>query len=307
MTMQFPFSRNLLRQGVMGLALCGTALAMAAPQTSASAVLASGAGVSVTAEDVQADAQRIPPEVRSELLARPNNVRQIADNLLVRRVMAQKAQAQGLENSAEVKAALRVARDKILSDAWLAKLDAGNTPVAAAAEGQARNMYNAHPERFAVEEQVHVRHILISGADDTARATAEKLLKELRGGGDFAALAKEHSADKGSGARGGDLGFFGREKMVPEFEQVAFALKQGELSGIVQTKFGYHILQLLERKPAGKQPYADVREALVKEVVEKAQSEARVAAADAIRKEAKVDDAAVQAFTQSQVTQPKAK
>src|SRR5256885_15002081 len=80
-------------------------------------------------------------------------------------------------------------------------------------------LFRSHPERFAVEEQVHVRHILIAGTDDAARAQAEKLVAELRGGADFAALAKERSADKGSAARGGDLGFFGKDKMVPEFEQ----------------------------------------------------------------------------------------
>lgn len=306
--MQFPFSRHVLRHGFLGLALCAPVLALAAqPAVAASpAVLASGAGVSVTVDDLQADAQRIPPEVRSGLLARPQNVSQIADNLLVRRVMAQKAQAQGLDKSASAQAALNVARDKILSDAWLAKIDADNTPSATAAEGQARNIYKAHPERFAVEEQVHVRHILIAGTDDAARTQAEKLVADLRGGADFAALAKERSADKGSAARGGDLGFFGKGKMVPEFEQAAFALKKNEISGPVQSKFGFHVLQLLDRKPAGQQAFAEVRDALVKEVIEQAQAEGRVAAANAIRKEFKVDEAAVQAYSQSQAAQPKA-
>lgn len=308
MTMQFPLSRHTLRQGFLSLALCTPVLALAAqPAASQSAVvLASGAGVSVTVDDLQADAQRIPPEVRAGLLARPQNVSQIADNLLVRRVMAQKAQAQGLDKSASVQAALNVARDKILSDAWLAKIDADNTPSATAAEGQARNIYKAHPERFAVEEQVHVRHILIAGTEDAARTQAEKLVADLRGGADFAALAKERSADKGSAARGGDLGFFGKDKMVPEFEQAAFALKKNEISGPVQSKFGFHVLQLLDRKPAGQQAFAEVRDALVKEVIEQAQAEGRVAAANAIRKEFKVDEAAVQAYSQSQAAQPKA-
>ncbi|WP_244160432.1 peptidylprolyl isomerase [Delftia lacustris] len=308
MTMQFPFSRHVLRHSLLGLALCAPVLALAAqPAAAASpAVLASGAGVSVTVDDLQADAQRIPPEVRSGLLARPQNVSQIADNLLVRRVMAQKAQAQGLGNSASAQAALNVARDKILSDAWLAKIDADNTPSAAVAESQAHNIYKAHPERFAVEEQVHVRHILIAGTEDAARTQAEKLVADLRGGADFAALAKERSADKGSAARGGDLGFFGKDKMVPEFEQAAFALKKNEISGPVQSKFGFHVLQLLDRKPAGQQAFAEVRDALVKEVIEQAQAEGRVAAANAIRKEFKVDEAAVQAYSQSQAAQPKA-
>ena len=96
-------------------------------------------------------------------------------------------------------------------------------------------------------KQVRVSHILISAEDDEedapARKKAEELLKQVRGGANFAELAAEHSNDIGSAQRGGDLGFFGKGKMVPEFEEVAFTLKPGQISDLVRTPFGYHILK----------------------------------------------------------------
>jgi len=81
-----------------------------------------------------------------------------------------------------------------------------------------------------------------------SKAKAEEVLAKLRAGGDFAALAKEHSGDPSNKDRGGDLGWFGRGMMVKPFEDAAFALKPGELSGIVETQFGYHIIKLEERR-----------------------------------------------------------
>ncbi len=96
-------------------------------------------------------------------------------------------------------------------------------------------------------QQVRVSHILISAEDDeediAARKKAEGLLKQIRGGANFAALAAEHSNDIGSAQRGGDLGFFGKGKMVPEFEEAAFALKPGQISDLIRTPFGYHIIK----------------------------------------------------------------
>ena len=102
-------------------------------------------------------------------------------------------------------------------------------------------------ERVTDTDQVRVSHILVSvrspDEEPAARAKAQDLMQQLQSGADFAQLARQHSDDPGSAAAGGDLGFFGRGKMMPEFEKAAFALKPGELSDPVVTPFGYHIIR----------------------------------------------------------------
>lgn len=271
----------------------------AAPQASigASPVLLEGKGITITRQDMLADSLRMPPEMRPLVLSRPQNVKQIASNLYVLRTMAKMAQEQGLDRDPKVAAIVQVARDKALADAWLAALDEKNTPTVEAAEKQARTIYLAHPERFKVGEEVRASHILVAGKDADAKAQAERLLAELKNGADFAALAQERSADKGSGARGGDLGFFGKDRMAPEFEAAAFALqKPGELSGVVQTQFGYHIIRLEERKPARTKTFDEARDELVQGIRASAAQDVRAQVAEQIRKDAQFNDSAVDAF-----------
>lgn len=279
------------------IGLLAAPLAAAMPSWSADPVLMQGSGVAVTASDVRVDALRIPPEQRAKALAQPQGVAQMVSNLYARRVLADKAQADGLANDPIVQGALRLARDRVLSDALLARVDKDATPNDAALEALARNMYDAEPTRFKAGEQVRVRHILISGADEAARAKAEKLLAELQAGADFSERAKAESADKGSGARGGDLGYFERGRMVPAFETAAFALREpGQLSGLVQTQFGFHILQFEGRKPEGIRPFEEVRQSLMNDARQKLQHDARLALVEQLRSGATLDQAAVDAF-----------
>jgi len=141
---------------------------------------------------------------------------------------------------------------------------------------QVKSYYDEHThDRFAVPEQIRARHILVkvpSDADETARAEARKkatdLLAKLHAGGDFAALAKKHSDDPGSAALGGDLGTFSRGRMVPSFEAAAFALEPGQLSDVVESPFGLHIIKVEEKRPAGVRPFDEVREEIVKTLAE---------------------------------------
>ncbi len=124
---------------------------------------------------------------------------------------------------------------------------------------EVQKFYDANSERMVEPEGVHARHILIqveaeSGpeARTAQRERAEEIRQKLVGGADFAALARESSDDKGSGARGGDLGWLPRGRTVPPFEQAAFALEPGKLSELVETRFGFHLIEVLEKRAAGK-------------------------------------------------------
>jgi peptidyl-prolyl cis-trans isomerase C len=131
---------------------------------------------------------------------------------------------------------------------------------------QIADFYAKNPDQFKESEKVRASHILISAAKDAdaatkaaARARAEGILKELKSGKDFAALAKQHSQDPGSGAQGGDLGFFEQGQMVGPFNDAAFSMKPGATSGIVETDFGYHIIRVVERQEGRSVPLDEVR------------------------------------------------
>lgn len=265
--------------------------------------------VQVSADDVAADILRIPAEVRPQVLTQTKTMNQLVTNLYTRRALAERAHVEGLDKRADVAAALALARDKVLSDALLAfVVDKGNTPPDDKALALARTMYQADAKAFQLPEQVRIRHILITAGkdkDDTAAAQqARDLLAQLRAGGDFAALAKEHSADPGSAAKGGELGFFAQGRMVPEFDEAAFKLqKPGDLSDVVKTQFGYHILQLQERKPAGQQSFDEVKEGLLAKVKQTEVQKGRVELAEQLEATMKLDEPAVKA-TIEKLTQP---
>jgi len=122
--------------------------------------------------------------------------------------------------------------------------------------------HRAHIDRYSAPEEVRARHILVSPdgegpeADARARAEAESLLARVRAGEDFGALARQHTDDPATRDVGGDLGFFGRGAMLDAFERAVFALRPGEVSDVVRTEVGYHIIQLTEHRPAVAQPLA---------------------------------------------------
>jgi peptidyl-prolyl cis-trans isomerase C len=134
---------------------------------------------------------------------------------------------------------------------------------------EAKGYYDSHAKEYEVPEQVRASHILVSTQPKdpngdpnqlkvAAKEKADKLLKQVKDGGDFAAIAKE-SSDCPSSAQGGDLGLFTRGRMVKAFEDAAFAMKVGDVSDIVETQFGYHIIKVTERKDAGVTPFEEAK------------------------------------------------
>jgi peptidyl-prolyl cis-trans isomerase C len=122
--------------------------------------------------------------------------------------------------------------------------------------------YEKNPDKFKQPDAVRASHILIivppeadARAKAALKARAEEALKAAKSGQDFGTLAKQYSQD-GSASRGGDLGFFPRGQMVPEFDKAAFSMQPGEISGLVQTQFGYHIIKVTERRNGGVVPFA---------------------------------------------------
>ncbi|MGA1876045.1 MAG: peptidylprolyl isomerase [bacterium] len=131
---------------------------------------------------------------------------------------------------------------------------------------EVEDFYRNNPKEFQKQEQVRASHILIAvEADESDDARAQKRLKlaglkgEIANGADFSTLAGQHS-DCPTKSKGGDLGFFEKGEMVPAFEEVAFTLKPGEVSDIVETQFGYHLIKVTDRKPAHAVPLEQVKD-----------------------------------------------
>jgi peptidyl-prolyl cis-trans isomerase D len=136
-------------------------------------------------------------------------------------------------------------------------------------DAQVQDYYNAHKDEYRTPERVHARHILLSTANKPKeevpkiQAQAEALLKQIKSGGDFAELAKKNSQDPGSAQKGGDLGWVSRGQMVKNFEDAVFTLKPNEISNVVTTEYGFHIIQVLEKQPAHLQTLDEVKPAII--------------------------------------------
>ncbi len=145
--------------------------------------------------------------------------------------------------------------------------------------------YNSHLDEYKQEEQVHARHILLKIDDSRTAEAAEGAIlaarKRIDAGEDFAKLATELSDDPASKPRGGDLGFFGRGRMIKEFEEAAFNAEPNSLVGPIRTSFGFHLIQVLEKRPAGQKPFAEA-EAQIRSrlAAERADSQAQTKAAE---------------------------
>ena len=163
-------------------------------------------------------------------------------------------------------------------------------------EEEAKKFYTDNEKQFQVPEQIRASHILINidpNADDPnaakakAKVKAEDLLKKIKDGADFAELAKANS-DCPSKAKGGDLDFFTKGQMVAPFENAAFALKPGELSDIVETSYGYHIIKVTDHKDAGQTPFEQAKASLIEQLTEVKRSEAAQKYIESLKSKAKI-------------------
>jgi peptidyl-prolyl cis-trans isomerase D len=160
-------------------------------------------------------------------------------------------------------------------------------------DAEVQQYYNQHQKDYQVDDQVKVRHILIkvdpgadAKADAAAKQKAEDILKQLRSGGNFADLAKKNSDDPGSKDTGGELGFIKHGVTVPEFDKASFALQPGQISDLVKTKFGYHIIQSEEKQTAHTRSLDEVKPTIVAVLTREKEAQAQQAFAQQLANEA---------------------
>lgn len=175
-------------------------------------------------------------------------------------------------------------------------VEAQIAPKASVPDEEVRKFYDENKEKFASPEQVRASHILIRCEPDAkpedkekAKAKAEEVRKRAAGGEEFAALATENSEDPGSKDSGGDLGFFTKDRMVEPFADAAFGLKVGEVSGVVETQFGYHVIKCTDRKEAGTVGFEEVKDNISAYLKGRALDEAVQAKVQELKRDAKVE------------------
>ena len=173
---------------------------------------------------------------------------EVLNELIERRLLEQAARQQGMDQDPVLRQQGETLERRLLVGALQRDVTDG-----AASEAAVRAYYDAHIDDY-TSERIHLRHILVKDP-----AVAESVLEKLHGGADFAALEQEYSVDSAV-SPGGDLGSLVRGKMDPEFEAAAFALqKPGDLSGVVRSKFGYHVIQLVDPPVSQTRPFGQVQ------------------------------------------------
>jgi len=204
-------------------------------------------------EEVGGNIPTMPPDQKRDYL-----INYLVDVV----VLSQAAEQQKLGDRADVKRRLAFDRNRLLMESLLQ--DVGRAALSADAE---RKVYDEAVKQMSNEQEVHARHILV-GTEDEAKA----IEAELKKGTDFATLAKDKSKDPGA-ADGGDLGYFTKDQMVPEFAEVAFKLDKGQISDPVKTQFGWHIIKVEDKRVRPTPTFDQVKPQIDNYVAHRAQAD----------------------------------
>jgi len=217
-------------------------------------------------EDIGQNLPPMAPDAKRDYL-----ITYVTDMLII----AKAADAKKIGDSADFKRKLDIARNKLLMEGLLT-----SEAKTAVTDEAMKKVYAEATKQMGEEKEVHARHILVEKEDE-----AKAILADLKKGGDFAAIAKEKSKDPGSKETGGDLGYFTKDQMVPEFAEVAFKLDKGQLSDPVKTQFGWHVLKIEDKRNRPIPEFDKVKDQIETYVVRKAQADL----VTKLRSEAKVE------------------
>ena len=242
--------------GAMGLAL----LVAASVAPAQAKVLAKVNGVEITDDDVKMAMDDLGPGIPRQLEGKAREA-YVLDFLIDEQLVVQKAQADKLGETPDFAKKLAYLRDKALMETLL-----GNVAKSAATDAAIKQTYDEAAKNQKPETEFHAHHILVPTEEE-----AKKALARIKSGEDFAKVADEMSKDPGS--KGGDLGWFTRDRMVPEFGDAAAKLQPGQLSEPVKSQFGWHIIKLDETRPKTFPPLDQIKDQVARYVVQKAQSE----------------------------------
>ena len=298
MTAPFPELKPGLRLSAASAAVTG-ALAMvllaALPVRAqdANPVLAKVNGVEIRQNDLTLAEEELGPSLaQMDPATKRENVLAF---LIDMKIVAKAAEDKKVENNEDFKRRLAFTRNRLLMDSLLA-----TEGKAATTDDNMKKVYEDAAKQITGEQEVHARHILVE-----SEAEAKTVAEELKKGADFAELAKKKSKDPGA-SDGGDLGFFTKDQMVPEFSAVAFTLEPGKISDPVKSQFGWHIIKTEEKRNRQAPAFEQVKAQIETYVTRKAQADyvAKLREAAKVERLDKPDDAAAKTDTKPDAAKP---
>ena len=241
-------------------------------------VLAEVNSGSITTGDFDRELKNLPEYLKA-MADTPQGRKEMLDTMVIRELILQQAAKDGLDKGAEIEEKLQDLKKRLIVESFLKKKVEVESKVS---DEDMKKFYEQNKDKFKSGEQIKASHILVKTEKE-----AKDILAQLKSGGNFEALAKKSSVDSSS-AKGGDLGWFGKGSMVPAFEKAALALKEGQISDVVKSDFGFHIIKLTGKRPAGIRPFEEVKEQIKGAIMPTKQQEVFQKIKDELKKTAKI-------------------
>ncbi|MBI4826320.1 MAG: peptidylprolyl isomerase [Nitrospirae bacterium] len=243
------------------------------------ASLAKVGETSITQEDYMRELKSLPEWARGKFKG-DSDKEEFLDSIIEKELLYVEAKKNKLNNDKEYLAKLKEFEKMNLITTLLEKEIRDKVKVE---DAEAKSFYDSNTDKFKQNAGIRASHILV----DT-EGLGVSILAKLKAGADFAKLAAQYSTDEGNAKSGGDLGFFDRGRMVPEFEDAAFKLKVGEVSGLVKTQFGYHIIKVTDKKEGTQLSFEQAKENIKRQMLAEKQRNAYQSFVDGLKKSTKV-------------------
>lgn len=241
-------------------------------------VLAEVNGGSITTGDFNRELKNLPEYLKT-MADTPEGRKEMLDTMVIRELILQQASKDGLDKGADIEEKLRDLKKRLIVESFLKKKVETESQVS---DADLQKFYEQNKEKFKTGEQIKASHILVKTDKE-----AKDILAKIKAGGNFEELAKKNSVDS-SAAKGGDLGWFGKGSMVPVFEKAALALKEGQVSDVVKSDFGFHIIKLTGKRAAGIRPLEEVKDQIKGAIMPTKQQEVFQKIKEELKKNAKI-------------------
>ncbi len=243
-------------------------------------ILATIDGENVSLEEFNKELDKIPANMKM-LVATQTGKKNYLDRLIIKKLLLREAKKEKVESEKEFQDRLSDIKDQLLIESVLKKKITADTKIT---DDDLKKYYEANKEAFKKDKEINTRHILLKTDEE-----AKQVLAKLQKGEDFSELAKKYSIDPQAAQSGGELGFHPKGTLMPEYEEAAAKLtKVGQISGIVRTKYGFHIIRLEGTRPAAYVPFEEVKEFIKQKISQEKQTELLDKYVNDLKKEAKI-------------------